>query len=118
MQSQMDTSGFYLVAYSFVMKYSGKQHMEYLITCIGGNIQYQWIGLGDYIVELFWNGNINKYISPYLCQNMWRAPCMNINKKCPHITSMHHTNGNDQTMGGKLSGNPTKSKTLSSHMST
>ena len=55
-------------------------------------IQYQWIGLGDYIVELVCIGTINKEISTYLCHDNWRVPYMNINTKLQHTTSMNHTN--------------------------
>ena len=47
---------------------------------------------------------------------MWRAPCVNINIKYQHSPRMHHTNGNDQVMDPKLSGNPTIVVNISSHL--
>ena len=59
-------------------------------------IQYKWTGLGDYIVELFWNDNINKDISTYIWQYIWREQHMNVNKKYQHPPSRNHINGNNQ----------------------
>ena len=70
----METSEFSLVLDEFGVRYVGKKHgAPYYTNRLNIN-QYQWIGLGDYIVELVWIGIINKDMSPYICQDMWRVP--------------------------------------------
>ena len=81
-------------------------------------IQYQWIRLGGYIVEVFWIGTINKYMPTCLCHYMWIVTYMNINTKLPHASSIHHKNENYQVTGPKLSVRQTKGTKLSSHLST
>ena len=70
------------------------------LSCSPRNIiLYQWNGLGNYILELVLIGNIHKNMSPCLCQDICRVPCMNINTKFPHSPIMHRTNGRYQIMG-------------------
>ena len=76
---------------------------------VSKNIIHHWCtGLGGYIVDLFWIGNINKDMSPFLLWYMWMEPFININKKSQHPPSTNHTNGSKQIMGTTLSGYPMK----------
>ena len=81
-------------------------------------ILYQWTGLGNYIVDLVWIENINTNMSLCIFQDVWRAPCMNINTKFWHSPIMHHTNRKDQIMGPKLSGQSIIATNISSHLKT
>ena len=81
-------------------------------------ILYQWNEMGKYIVELVCIGTINTNMSHCLCHNMWRSPCVNINKKTPHTPNMYPTNEKAQIMGPKLSEQTTRSTNLYPHLKT
>ena len=61
-----------------------------LLHAFKNTLLYQWIVLGNYIVELFWTGNINTNMSPCLFQDMWRGASMNITKTFQHAPILHH----------------------------
>ena len=55
-------------------------------------------------------------MSPCLFQDVWRAPCININTKFQYDPIINHTNSNDHIMGPKISGHTMRAKNLSSHL--
>ena len=96
----------------------GSNGRNILLHASKKSILYQWTVLGNYNVELVWIGTIKTNMSNYLLQDMWRVPCMNINKKGQQDHIMHHTNCKEHIMGPKLNGKPMRATNLSSHLKT
>ena len=68
----------------------GRNTQSTLLNAAKMFILYHWNGQGNYIVQLFWNGTINKNMPPCLCLDMWRVICVNVNTKIQHAPSMYH----------------------------
>ena len=89
----------------------GSKKQSTLLHASQNIIQYQWTGLGDYVVELVYIRTIKN-----TCHLIYAR--IRGGKKTNTPPSMYYTNGNDQIIGPKLSWYPTNTTNTPSHLKT